>query len=117
MQYYIHLTILNNTNYINSDINNNSDNNNKHKTSVGCNNNVCKVKSNGYNVDDVRLIQLITKLLVLTTVNVVIIWIFVNSMFEISIYALVSLALELFELVLSNICLWLMFDFDGKYCI
>ena len=44
LQYYIHLRILNNTNYINSNVNNNSDNNNKHTTSVGGNNNICKMK-------------------------------------------------------------------------
>ena len=47
-------------------------------------------------------------------VTVVIMWIFINKIFNISMHAVVSLALELFELVLSNICLWLMFRFNKQ---
>ena len=81
----------------------------------------------GHNVDDIRLIQLTTTLLVLLIVNVITIWIFVNNIFNISIYLVASLTLELIqfvliesqslELILLNICLWLTVSFNGKHCI
>ena len=76
----------NNNNYtINNHTNNDSNNNNKadhNKNKCGINN-VCKIKPNGYNVDDIKLVQLITKLLVLIIVNVIITWIFIDIIFKI----------------------------------
>ena len=113
--------MINNNHYtINNNINNDSNNNNNDtytKNKCGTNK-VCKIKSNGYNVHDTRLILSITKLLVLIMVNVVIIGIFVNITFKLSSYAPASFGLALFESVLlSNICLWLIFSFISRHCI
>ena len=122
LQCYTDFKMINNNHYtisnnINNDSNNNhNDNHNKNKCGI---HDICKIKPNGHNVDDIKLVQLITQLLVLIIVNVIIIRIFVNITFKISIYAVASLAVELFkstsfELILSNICLWLMFDFNKQ---
>ena len=134
---YVDLSIINNNNYIiNNNTHNNSDNNNTdNDIKTYYTNNVCKMKRTTYDVNDIRLIsngKLVTTLLALIIINVVIISLFVDTIFTMSIYAVLSLRLASFELasfeialfasvlfglILSNIYLWLMFNFNGKHCV
>ena len=47
-------------------------------------------------------------------IHVVIIWIFVDYIFNLSSHAVASLEIALFELILSHIYLWLIFSFTKK---
>ena len=97
LHYYSDLNILNNTHYvINNSTNGNRDNNDNNTQNKYCGNNVCEMKQHGHNVEDIRLVQLITKLLVLIIVNVVITWIFVDIIFNISLVAAAVFELTIF---------------------
>ena len=78
-----------------------------------------------HNVMDIRFrrnTQSIPTFLVLIIVNIVVTWMFVGIIFNMSLFAAVSFKLALFDSpsfqpVLSNICLSLMFRFNGRHGI